>query len=220
MIETGISFGNIHSFYDLNLILSSVTIAPAYPKTSYVDIPGADGSLDLTEVHGEVKFYDRTILCTFTMNPSGDLSEAAWEAKKTEVSNLLNGLAFRITLDKDPDYYWQGRCVVDEYKSNKRVRQFVISATVRPYKMKHAETAVSFALSSTEQIVSIRNGRKAVCPVIECTDDNTYITHGKSTCALAAGSHKTTDIIFVCGENELKLSGAGTVTFRFQEGDL
>lgn len=220
MIETGILFGNIHSFYDLNLILSSVTIAPAMPKTSYVDIPGADGSIDTTEVHGEVKYHDRVHNFTFTMNPAGDLSDSAWEEKKTEVSNLLNGKACKITLDKDPDYYWQGRCVVDAYKSDKRVRQFVISVTVRPYKMKQSETVVSFDLDGTEKTVSVRNSRKSVCPVIECTADNTHITFGNTEFAVNAGSHKFPDIIFVLGENELKLSGTGTVTFRFQEGDL
>ena len=46
MIETGIYFDNIHSFYDLNLVLSKVEISPAKPKTSYVDIPGGNGSID------------------------------------------------------------------------------------------------------------------------------------------------------------------------------
>ena len=103
MIETGVSFGDIHSFYDLNLILSLPDISPAIPKTNFVDLAGADGSLDLSEAHGEVKYQDRTHKFTFTMNPADDLSEAAWEAKKTEVSNRLNGRACRITLDKDPD---------------------------------------------------------------------------------------------------------------------
>ena len=74
MIETGILFGNIHSFYDLNLILSAVDIEPAKPKTTYVDVPGGDGSLDLTEALGEVKYYDRTHKFTLTMNPASDLS--------------------------------------------------------------------------------------------------------------------------------------------------
>lgn len=220
MIETGVLFDDIHSFFDLDLILSSVEIAPASPKMSFVDIPGADGSIDTTEVHGEVKYYDRVHNFTFTMNPAGDLSESAWEEKKTEISNLLNGKACRITLDKDPDYFWEGRCVIDAYKSNKRVRQFVISATVRPYKKKQSETAVSFALSSTERTVNIRNGRKTVCPVIECTGSNTKITVGNATYALGAGSHKVTDIMLFYGDNKMKLSGSGTVTFRFQEGDL
>lgn len=220
MIETGVLFDNIHSFFDLALILSAVEITPAKPKVTYVNIPGADGSIDLSEVHGEVKYSDRTLKFTFTMNPAGDLSERAWEEKKTEISNLLNGKACKITLDKDPDYYWQGRCTVDSYKSNKRVRQFVISAAVRPYKMKQKETIVSFALSSAEKTVKVRNSRKSVCPVIECTNNNTHITFGNATFAVNAGSRKLPDIIFTMGENELKLSGSGTVTFRFWEGDL
>ena len=70
MIETGVLFNNIHSFYDLDLILSAVEVPPAIPKMVYVDIPGADGSLDLTEAHGEVKYNDRTISMLFTLNPA------------------------------------------------------------------------------------------------------------------------------------------------------
>ena len=109
MIEKGVLFGNIHSFYDLNLILSAVDIPPAKPKTSYVDVPGADGDVDLTEAHGEVKYSDREITFTFTMNPAGDLSESAWTEKKTEVSNELNGRSMKITLDKDDEFYWLGK---------------------------------------------------------------------------------------------------------------
>ena len=82
MIETGISFGGIHSFYDLNLILSGSEIPPAKPKTTYVDIPGGDGSVDLTEANGEVKYYDRDCKFIFTMNPSDDLSDRAFEQRK------------------------------------------------------------------------------------------------------------------------------------------
>lgn len=220
MIDTGVLFNYIHSFYDLNLILSAVDISPAKPKTTYVDIPGADGSLDLTEAHGEVKYSDRTIKFTFTMNPAGDLSERAWEEKKMEVSNALNGLACRITLDKDPDYYWQGRCSLDSYKSNKRVRQFVVAATVRPYKWKQSETVASFALSDVAQKVNIRNARKSVCPVITCTDDDTKIVFNGNTFSFNAGSHKNLNIRFTEGNNEVTISGAGLVAFAYQEGDL
>lgn len=219
MIETGVLFGSIHSFYDLNLILSAVEISPAKPKETYVNIPGADGSLDLTEANGEVKYSDRTIKFTFTMNPASDLSERAWEEKKTEVSNAINGLACRITLDKNPDYYWQGRCSLDNYKSNKRVRQFVIAATVRPYKWKRSETVVSFALSDVPQTVNIRNGRKSVCPLIACTDDETNIVFNDNTFVFNAGTHKNLNIRFAEGINQVTISGTGQVTFTYQEGD-
>lgn len=220
MIETGIYFGNIHSFYDLDLILSAVEISPARPKTKYIDIPGGDGSLDLTEAHGEVKYEDRAHRFTLTMNPAGDLSESAFEAKKTEISNRLNGLACKITLDKDPDYYWLGRCVVDSYKSQKRLRQFVIVATVRPYKYKQAETVATFDLSTAGESVSIQNGRKSVCPVISCSNNNTKVVFNGNIFTLNAGSHKILNIRFTEGENQVTISGTGQVTFTYQEGDL
>ena len=220
MIETGVFFDDIHSLQDLNLILSAVEISPAVPKTVYVDIPGADGSLDLTEAHGEVKYSDRTHKLTFTMNPAGGLSEAAWEAKKTEVSNCLNGRACKITLDKDPGYYWQGRCNVDSYKSNKRLRQFVVAARVRPYKFKKNETSVTFSLSSTAKTVSIQNSRRSVCPVITCTNANTKIVFNGNTFNFNAGQHQNLNIRFIEGINQVTISGTGQVTFTYQEGDL
>lgn len=221
MIETGVLFDNIHSFFDLNLILSAVETTPAIPKTNYVDIPGGDGSIDLTESNGEVKFSDRTHTFTFTMNPADDLSESAWEAKKTEVSNVLNGRAFRkITLDKDPDYYWRGRCAIDSFKSNKRLRQFVVTAKVRPYKYKLSETVVTFSLSSTAKTVTIKNSRRSVCPVITCTNANTKVVFNGNTFNFNAGQHQDLNIRFVEGNNQLTVSGTGRITFTYQEGDL
>lgn len=221
MIETGISFDNIHSFYDLNLILSKVEIDPASPKTTYINIPGADGSLDLTEAHGEVKYSDRKAKFTFTMNPAGNLSETAWEEKKMEVSNRLNGRAFKITLDKDPDYYWQGRCKIDDYKSSKRVRQFVISATLRPYKLKQSTTVAEFKVAEEEQTISILNGRKSVSPSIFCAG-NVKIVFNGNVFDLNAGTQKILDIRFTEGVNQMIVSGSSgsAIKFYYQEGEL
>lgn len=220
MIETGVLFNEIHSYRDLNLILSRVEVAPAAPKTNYVDIPGADGSIDLSEALGEVKFYDRTIKLTFTMNPGGDLSEAAWEAKKTQVSNCLNGLPCKITLDKDPGYYWKGRATVDEYQSTKRLRQFVVSVAVKPYKLKQEVTVVSTAISSAGKAVTLKNSRRPVCPTVSCTDDNTQVVFGGNTVTFGQGEHKDLGIRLKEGDNVVTVSGSGTVTFTYQEADL
>jgi hypothetical protein len=221
MIETGIYFDNIHSYYDLNLILSEVEIPPAVPKEQYIDLAGGDGSLDLTEAHGEVKFNDRSCKFTFTMNPANDLSDSAFEEKKTEVSNALNGKLFeKITLDKDSDFYYQGRCKVDQYLSDKRIRQIVVTAKVKPYKMKQNETIATFALTKEEQTVNLKNGRKSVVPEITCTNDNTVVVFGSVEKIFGAGTHKDLDILFKEGSNVLKLSGSGNITFKYQEGEL
>lgn len=215
----GIYFNDIHSYYDLDLILSEVDIPPAKPKTTYIDIPGADGSLDLTEAHGEVKFSDRECTFTFTVNPD-ETSLTAWEEKKTEVSNLLNGKVFKITLDKDDEYYYQGRCEISEYLSNKTLRQIVVIATVNPYKFKQNITKITAELTDTQKTVYCNSGRKSVSPLLECSNNNTVIVFNSATFNLSAGTHKILDIRFVEGTNILTVSGKGTLSVSYQEAEL
>lgn len=217
MISKGISFDETHSYHDLNLILSVVNIPPAKPKTNYIDIPGADGSLDLTEVHGEIRYSDRECSFTFTMLPT-DFS--TWEEKQTEVSNLLNGKEVKIVLDKDDEYFYKGRCTVDSYSEKKKIRQIVVKAKVHPYKYKLYETSVSYALTTAAKTIYLTNGRKTVAPTITCTADNTSVSIGGATYKLNAGTHKILDIQLKQGVNQLSVSGSGTITFTYQEGEL
>lgn len=216
MINKGILFDNIHSYDDLNLILSSSEIPPAKPKTTYIDIPGADGSIDLTEANGEVKYSDRTLKFTFTILPD---SLHTFEEKKTEVVNLLNGRNFKITQDKDEDFYFEGRCTVASYKADRNLHQITVEAKVKPYKLKHIITKKTVALTGTATAVTIANSRKSVVPSITCTG-NTKITFGSGTYSLNAGTHKVLDIVFVEGNNVVSVSGSGNVTFEFREGEL
>ena len=213
----GISFDDVHSFDDLSLILSEKDIPPATPKTTYIDVPGADGSLDLTEASGDVRFQDRSCKFTFTMLPS-DRTE--FEEKKTEISNLLNGKKCKITLDIDSDYYYQGRCTVDDYLQDINLKQIVVTAKVKPYKYKQDVTAVSVQLGQTAKTIYLDNGRLAVVPQIDCSNDNTVVVFNGATYNLSKGTHKLLDIQLKQGINTLTVSGTGTVTFKYQEGDL
>ena len=214
----GIAFGDVHSYDDLNLVLSVCPdMPPAKPKTTYIDIPGADGSIDLTEVHGEVKYEDRENEYTFTMIP-GD--EMTWEEKMSEVSGLLNGKRCKVTLDKDEDFFWDARVAVDEFASDRTLHQIVIGVKAHPYKLKQYVTKRTFSLTGTATTVTLTNGRKSVCPVIECTNDNTVITFGDLTVNLSAGKHEILDIQLKQGLNRVTVSGSGTVTFTYQEGEL
>lgn len=214
----GITFGDVHSYDDLHLVLSVCPdMPPAKAKTTYIDIPGADGSIDLTEVHGEVKFEDRENEYTFTMIP-GD--EMTWEEKMSEVSGLLHGKRCKVTIDKDEDYYWDARVSVDSFESDKNLHQIVIAVKAHPYKYKQYITKRTLNLTGTATTVMLTNGRKSVCPVIECTNDNTVITVGDLTVNLSAGKHEILDIQLKQGLNRVTVSGSGTVTFTYQEGEL
>lgn len=213
----GVYFGEIHSFNDLNLILAPFTPAPAEPQTNFLKIPGRDGLLDLTEANGEVKYNSRDFVFTFTIDPT---DKKTFDEKVSQVSNALNGKQCKITLDRDPDYYWFGRCVVNKYAQNKKIGQITVNATVDPYKLKQGKTAVSLPLPSHVQTVMIENGRMAAIPVIKCSNAGAVVTFGGNTYTLEAGEQRILDIRFVEGFNTLNMSGTGTITFIWQEGAL
>lgn len=219
MIETGINFGDIHSFYDLNLVLSSVEIPPAQPKTNYIDIPGGEGSIDLTEAHGAVRYYDREgCKFTFAVHPSERMS---FEAKKTQVANALNGKYFEsIILDKDAEYHYSGRCTVNEWLQDKNLKQIIVTAVLAPYKHRNSDTVVSVVLSDVPQAITLHNSRERVVPVITCTGSATIQTDS-AVYNLSAGTYDNLyDIYLAEGSNGLRVSGGGTITFSYREGDL
>lgn len=221
-IETGVLFEVIgtgeafHSFHDLNLILAPFVLPPAKPKINLLEIEGMDGALDLTEANGEVKYYDRELKFTFTVFPEDDLT---FEERQTAVSNALNGARCKITIDKDSDYYFIGRCAVNEYLCDKRLCQIVITATVAPYKLLQYETVAPFTLTSSAQTIILVNRRKSVVPVITVTN-SAKVIFGSVTQQLAAGSYKMLDLQLKPGNNVFTVSGTGTITFTYQEGDL
>lgn len=209
----GIQFNNLHSYYDMNLVLSKVVIPPAAVKTNFVDIPGGDGSVDLTEALGKVRYKNRECSFTFTVFPSDDFEE-----KKTEVSNLLNGKRFKIILDKDPDYYWDGRCSIDSYASDKKINKIVVKATVSPYKLKTTVTKI-IVQAGNDVVKTLLNGRKTVVPTITNTAEATIIFDG-NTHKINPGIHRILNIELVEGGNEVTVTSTGDVEFTYQEGDL
>lgn len=210
----GISFDEIHSYDDLNLVLSSVNIPPATPKENFIDIPGGDGSVDLTEALGEVKFNDRAGTFTFTVLPQDDFEE-----KKRQVSNLLNGRRFnRIIVDKDPNFFWTGRCKVNDYASDKNIHQIVVGAVLAPYKLKTKQTDVVASAGNGTAVV-LRNGRKSAVPTITCTKEATVVFEG-NTYRVNAGTHTLLNIVLKQGDNRVTVTSGEAVKFTYQEGDL
>ena len=224
-IETGVTFHVIdagedyHSFTDLNLVLAPFVMPPAIPKINLLDIEGMDGSLDLTEANGEVKYYDRDPKFTFTVFPDDNLT---FEERQSVISNALNGMRCKITLDKDPDYYWIGRCKVDEHLCDKKLCRVVITATVAPYKLRQNETSISYGLSSTKKTIVLKNSRKSVVPKISCTG-NAYVSFGEIVDEPLTAGVKDKEILgfqLKKGNNSVTIRGSGTITFKYQEGDL
>lgn len=211
----GTDFGGIHSHRDLGLIQQSVEVQPAEPKLNIVDVPGADGSKDLSDKPaGRVVYKNRTVTWTFALYPG-----ASWPVKFRQVSNALNGLACHITLDDDPGYYFEGRLAVKKYNRDATLRQITVEATCAPYMLKQEATTVRASLTSSPTTIDLPNDRRPVVPEITVTAETTLVWEGNSF-TLAAGTHRLLDIVLREGQNELAASGSGTITIKYQEGAL
>jgi phage-related protein len=215
----GVKFDDIHSYYDLNLILSECTISPATPKTNFVDIPGASKSIDLTEALGTVVYNDRIGKLVFSVLPTDD-----FEKKKSEIANTLNH-RFKITLDKDPDYYYVGRCSVNDWKSDKMSRQIVCDLRLQPYKIKHdvIEVEVTTPNEYHMLLVNLKVEFMPVIPTIVITGSgSTEIIHNGSTAMYSPGTYIVPEYCLYAGDNTFTVSQPETnkLKFIYQEGSL
>lgn len=196
----GVTFGSIHTNTNLNLILQEEEIEPAAPKTNFVDIPGADGSKDLTEALGAgVKFEDGAATWVFALYPADD-----WATKRKQVSAAINGLRCNIVLDSDPNYVYSGRVSVENYKADKMLRQITVKARMAPYKLEPTNRSVSRDdLTGSYKTLTLASGRMPVIPTITVQQATTLLFAG-STFAITAGTHGLTGIVLSEGNNTLK----------------
>lgn len=215
----GTDFGGVHSYRDLHLVQAKVDIEPAKPKTNFIDIPGADGSKDFSESPaGRVVFKTRKITWTFKLYPGDD-----WAAKRTQVSNAINGRSCKITLDDDPDYYYLGRVAVDKYASDSILHTITVTAICQPYKLYHVVwSSIEVDLTTTDRLLTIQCGRMSTVPTFTATAP-TVLTWEGSTYTIAAGSHKVLDIMLTEGNNYVSartVSGTGKIKYSLQRGEL
>ena len=157
----GTDFGGVHSYTDLHLIQQLVDIQPAEPKLNLVDIPGADGSKDLSEMPGgRVVYKDRTLTWTFALYPGEN-----WHDKHRQVSNTLNGRRCKITMDDDPGHYYLGRLSVKKYNTDKVLRQITVEATCSPWMLKQEQTVHTLTVHGLQPKIQgvVGNQRTHVC---------------------------------------------------------
>lgn len=207
-----ITFGTLKSYDDLHLILASKEIGSPKEKKNTIPIEGADGELDLTEFFGSVKYDNRTLKFSF--------SSVAYPfaGHYSMVLNALHGQKVHVVLDEDPDWYYVGRLSVSPYTSDKNIGKIDIEADCEPYKYKKNETVISKVVSNSETIV-LPNSRKRVIPTIKTTAAMKFEYGGRTT-QVNAGTFLIPTLELVEGDNEVTVTGTGTVTFSYREGGL
>ena len=132
MIHQSVSINGIDMLSTYGMALANRhCVQPPVPKTIYQDVPGADGSLDLsTAIAGRI-IYERRVI---TLNFGCGYPMDKWPEVFSEVLRNFHGREGKLIFDDDPMYYYAGRMTVSEYSRARTLGTFTISVNADPYK--------------------------------------------------------------------------------------
>lgn len=136
-----ITFGDKNTWTDWHLIPETQPIvAPPAQKTNYIDIPGASGSLDMSEVlTGYPIYQNRTGSFSFIVTNNAGVTQPYFNHKKIhkvfeEIMGYLHGRSMTMILEDDPLYYYNGRFEVGEPGIEEGFNKITINYNLEPYK--------------------------------------------------------------------------------------
>lgn len=210
----GITFGNLHSYYNLNLILNSKEIGSPEAKVEAIEIPGGHGVLDFTEFFGDVKYNNRTLTFEF----STIVPQSQFMALFSEVQNALHGKKMKIILDTDPEWFYFGRINVSEWRADKRIGLLTIECDCEPFKQSIYTTTVSKIVASNATI-AIANDKMPSVPTIT-TNAEFLIDFGGYHDIYPAGTFTIPELELHEGTNQIYVEGNGSISFTYRKGRL
>lgn len=227
-----VTFGTKNSYDDFGLILTDKDIGFPEPKLEEVDVIGADGVIDLSEVlNDDIKYKTRKLQFTFTVLKGNKY----WASTVADVANYLHGKKLRIQMDFDPAYYYTGRCKINSFKTSKRLCTITIDAECEPYRLdingngekwlwdtfsfQNGFIRVNAVTVNGPLQVNLQNQRKIVSPTFTCSTAMT-VTFDGVTYNLPKGKTQVLGIRLQYGTNYVTFKGNGTVKIEYQGGAL
>lgn len=212
------TLGKYNTWHDWGLTLTAKDLTPPAPKINQIDIPGAHGSLDLTEaLTGEIPYADRTLSASFASSEGSyvERTRLFWE-----ICTALHGKRIEIVEPDDPDHYFLGRVSIAGLEHNQAYMTFRISATCEPWRYAREETVREVYLANEALDVVLHNaGVRTVCPDIT-VDGSVTLIYGDASVTLSSGTYKVTDLRLRHGYTVARLVGRGTVAIRYREAVL
>lgn len=200
--------------YGLYLTQEIEIEAPA-KKTNYLNIPGADGSIDLSDhPQGRPVYADREIGFEL-FKPVDDFD---LRALRTEMMNRWHGRKVKLHLPDDPAHYFYGVLNIGKQKKfNTGIIPCVLLCD--PWRYKNDVTSVTVNLSAGGNTLHLTNERRPVNPKFTVQGSATVVTDNGQY-VFEDGTYIELSIILGEGDNVITVSGTGTLTIEYQEGSF
>ena len=234
---TNISY---HTFDDWGLYITNTDcIGAPVQYTKYIEIPGRNGLLDLSEtISGRQIYTSRPI----KINLSGARDKTTWDAALSILRNRVNGKVCRIIFDNDPAYYWHGRIDIKDFSSVLDLGSLTIDIpSADPYKYSIASSSepwlwdpfnfetdvITYIGAITvvgSETVTIPYGHMATCPELVVSDKTSAtftVTVDGVTYSLSVGTNKIPSIM-VGGDTDVEMTftGDAKVQIVYRSGSL
>ena len=182
---------------------------------NFVDIPGRDGALDLSEAFGSVRYADRTIPLTFYARAPFDTLISTFAAD-------VHGQRMNVIFDRDPTFYYDARITIEDVERHWGYCELSLECRAKPYKLEQFETAIT-VLPTGSVTVTLANTRMPVVPSITVSAEMalTFTIDGKDySVTLPAGTHTVSSLVLMEGDTKIEITGTGRVTFTYRKGAL
>lgn len=130
------TIGEKHTFRDFGLVPTSrPVINPPAPNLSFVEVPGADGALDISgAVSGGVTYANRTGSFEFYVVRGRD-----WTEVYGEIMAYLHGRRLPLVLEDAPSHFYVGRVSVSKWKSDKNSSFLTLDYNLEPFRYEVTE---------------------------------------------------------------------------------
>lgn len=224
-----------HTYTDYGLYVTNTNpVEPPEVKAEYIEVPGRNGQIDLTEaLTGYTVYNNRQIV----LELGGRKRSQDWPGFMSNFLNDLHGKSVKVIFDNDPSYYYQGRATVEsDYEKGNEIARFTLTINAEPYKYSNQSTTepwlwdpFSFVdgviryynqlqVDGTAQI-QVLGSEMPVIPVFT-TSAAMQVEFGGKTYDLAAGNNKIYDIVLMNQTYTLTFTGTGTVSINYKTGRL
>ncbi|HML68269.1 MAG TPA: hypothetical protein PKA81_07705 [Clostridia bacterium] len=210
-----IRFGTKWAHADYGLIVAPYAIPMPEPQTNFVEIPGRDGAIDLSEAFGTVRYADRIIPLTLYTRAPFDTQISAFAAD-------VHGRRMNVIFDRDPSFYFDARVTLEDVERHAGYCELSLECRAKPYKLEHFETTIT-VLPTGSASVTLANTRMPVVPSITVSAEMmlTYTLGEKEyTVNLATGTHIIPSLVLIEGDTEIAITGTGRITFTYRKGAL
>lgn len=219
-------------------------VNPPGLKTNIVDIPGSNGSIDLSEVLTGFPLYsDRSGQFEFMVDTdrcSERYGKNSWIILYTKILNYLHGQKIMMWLTDEPDFYYTGRIVVNEWRSEQQsYSKIIFNYQLEPFKYENTdsednwlwdpfnlETGVIRSFPPTQVSGSLdvtipARSAYPVCPIIRVENSTGLtMTWGGRTYQLHNGDNIIASMLIYSDPATVTFEGNGEISLVYRGGLL